>query len=290
MLADGSRVAATTGWCSPPAASRRCRRSAGWCGSTAGCTRRCTPSAPWTTASRLRRARCPARAATPWSSAAGCSGSRSPARSASAALATEVVEGGEHLLRSQVGATRRRDPGPRPASGSAPRSTPAPAPSGSRRPRPARSDNGFTLDTDLVVLTAGGRPSTALARRAGLDVRRGIVVDHHLRTSDDPTSTRSATAPQHGGQVTGFVPPAWEQAGLLARHLDRRGRRVRRRRTVARLRATDLDVAVLGDPEKRRRARSSRCPTRSPAATASSWSATASSSPPPWSATCPGSA
>src|SRR4029079_2511575 len=41
-------------------------------------------------------------------------------------------------------------------------------------------DDGYFLPSDLVVLTAGGRPSTALARRAGLMVRRGVVVDHTL--------------------------------------------------------------------------------------------------------------
>ena len=43
-----------------------------------------------------------------------------------------------------------------------------------------RLDNGFTLPADLVVLTAGGRPATAIAKRAGLFVRRGVVVDAQL--------------------------------------------------------------------------------------------------------------
>jgi NAD(P)H-nitrite reductase large subunit len=46
------------------------------------------------------------------------------------------------------------------------------------------------------------------------------------------------------------VPPAWEQAGLLARHLTGGDGRYDGTRTVARLRAADLDVAVLGDPER----------------------------------------
>ena len=108
-------------------------------------------------------------------------------------------------------------------------------------------DNGFVLETDLVVLTAGGRPSTALARRAGLEVRRGIVVDDTLRTSD-PRIHAIGDCAQHGGRVTGFVPPAWEQAGVLARILDGEPATYDGSRTVARLRATGLDVAVLGDP------------------------------------------
>ncbi|GAA4702258.1 FAD-dependent oxidoreductase [Nocardioides conyzicola] len=162
-------------------------------------------------------------------------------------LATEVVEGGEHLLRSQVGgragAILARDL----------ERLGTTVYTGARAVRLDDAgltlDNGYTLETDLVVLTAGGRPSTALARRAGLDVRRGIVVDHHLRTSDDRIHAIGDCA-QHGSQVTGFVPPAWEQAGLLARHLAGEDVSYDGARTVARLRATDLDVAVLGDPER----------------------------------------
>jgi NAD(P)H-nitrite reductase large subunit len=162
-------------------------------------------------------------------------------------LATEVVEGGEHLLRSQVsaraGAILARDLA---RLGTA-------VYTGARAvrldDRGLTLDNGYSLDTDLVVLTAGGRPSTALARIAGIDVRRGIVVDHHLRTSDERIHAIGDCA-QYGSQVTGFVPPAWEQAGLLARHLLGEDVAYHGSRTVARLRATDLDVAVLGDPER----------------------------------------
>ncbi|CAI9400977.1 FAD-dependent oxidoreductase [Nocardioides sp. T2.26MG-1] len=162
-------------------------------------------------------------------------------------LATEVVEGGDHLLRSQVdakaGAILARDLGKL----------------GTRVYTGARAvrltdeglvlDNGYVLEADLVVLTAGGRPSTALARRADLDVRRGVVVDEQLRTSDERIHAIGDCA-QHGMQVTGFVPPAWEQAALLARHLGGEQVAYTGSRNVARLRATGLDVAVLGDPER----------------------------------------
>ena len=132
-------------------------------------------------------------------------------------LATEMVEGGDHVLRSQVdakaGALLARD---LERLGTA-------VYTGARATRLTDQglvlDNGVTLDSDLVVLTAGGRPSTALARRAGLDVRRGVVVDHLLRTSD-PRIHAIGDCAQRGDQVTGFVPPAWEQAELLARHLN----------------------------------------------------------------------
>ncbi|HBA82488.1 MAG TPA: pyridine nucleotide-disulfide oxidoreductase [Verrucomicrobia bacterium] len=50
----------------------------------------------------------------------------------------------------------------------------------------AELKNGIQLTADFVVLSAGVRPDTALARAAGLDLgpRGGIKVDAHLRTSD----------------------------------------------------------------------------------------------------------
>ncbi len=87
MLVDGRRIGASTGSCSPPAASRRCRRSAAWSGWTASCTRRCTRSAASRTATgstgrsgldRVERRR-PRRCARSWW-AGGCSASRWPAR------------------------------------------------------------------------------------------------------------------------------------------------------------------------------------------------------------------
>lgn len=112
-----------------------------------------------------------------------------------------------------------------------------------------RLDNGFTLDTDLLVLTAGGRPSTALARGAGLEVRRGIVVDDRLASVSDPSIHALGDCVEHAGRTTGFVPPAWEQAGILAGILCDEAVKYDGARIVARLRATDLDVAVLGDAE-----------------------------------------
>ncbi|WP_205473188.1 FAD-dependent oxidoreductase [Nocardioides sp. SYSU D00038] len=167
-------------------------------------------------------------------------------------LRTEVVEGGEHLLRSQVG----------PAAGAILARDLArlgtTSYTGARAVRLTddglRLDNGVTLETDLVVLTAGGRPSTALARRAGLEVRRGVVVDHRLRTSDplvhaigDCAETEDADGRR---RTTGFVPPAWEQAGVLAALLAGEDATYDGSRVVARLRATGLDVAVLGEPER----------------------------------------
>jgi NAD(P)H-nitrite reductase large subunit len=164
-------------------------------------------------------------------------------------IATEIVEGAEHLLHQQIttaaGRILARDL----------RRLDVAVYTGARAVRlvdgPAlRLDNGFTLDTDLVVLTAGGRPSTALARGAGLEVRRGIVVDDRLASVTDPRVHALGDCAEHDRRTTGFVPPAWEQAGILARVLCGEDADYDGSRVVARLRATDLDVAVLGDAER----------------------------------------
>lgn len=161
-------------------------------------------------------------------------------------LQTEIVEGAEHLLHRQIdtaaGRILARDL----------KRLGVAVYTGARAIRlldgPAlRLDNGFTLDTDLLVLTAGGRPSTALARGAGLEVRRGIVVDDRLASVTDPSIHALGDCAEHGGRTTGFVPPAWEQAGILAGILCEEALTYDGARVVARLRATDLDVAVLGD-------------------------------------------
>lgn len=166
-------------------------------------------------------------------------------------VATEVVEGTEHLLSRHVdargGSVLRRTL----------RKLGSEVYTGTRAVRLLEAgvqlDNGHVLDTDLVVLCAGGRPSTALARTAGLRVRRGVVVDERLASVSDRRVHAIGDCAEYDGQVTGFVPPAWEQAEVLARILTAAPAEApsyRGTRSVARLRATGLDVAVLGDPER----------------------------------------
>jgi NAD(P)H-nitrite reductase large subunit len=159
---------------------------------------------------------------------------------------TEIVEGAEHLLSAQLdergGSILERD---LKKLGTA-------VYTGARAVRLTdeglRLDNGYTLDADLVVLAAGGRPSTALARGAGLFVRRGVVVDASLASITDARVHAIGDCAEFGGRTTGFVPPAWDQAGVLAEIITGSDVAYAGSRPVARLRATDLEVAVLGDP------------------------------------------
>lgn len=162
-------------------------------------------------------------------------------------IETEIVEGRDHLLSSQVDES----------AGKVLKRSMAKLGTqvylGARATRLTEEglklDNGYTLETDLVVLTAGGRPRANLARRAELTVDRGIVVDDQLRSVDDPDVYAIGDCAEHSGNVTGFVSPAWEQAGVLAEVLAGGAATYQGHRVVARLRATDLDVCVLGEPE-----------------------------------------
>jgi nitrite reductase (NADH) large subunit len=78
--------------------------------------------------------------------------------------------------------------------------------------------DGRTLDADLVVVACGIQPSTALARKCGLTVQRGVVVDDQLRTSD-PHVFAIGECSEHRGLVYGVVAPLKVQSRILATHL-----------------------------------------------------------------------
>ncbi|MGO4456184.1 NAD(P)/FAD-dependent oxidoreductase [Streptomyces sp. M-16] len=75
--------------------------------------------------------------------------------------------------------------------------------------------DGYRLDADLVVLACGVRPRTGLARAAGLEVRKGVVVDDRLRTGD-PRVHAIGDCAEHAGRVYGLAGPALDQADALA--------------------------------------------------------------------------
>ncbi len=77
---------------------------------------------------------------------------------------------------------------------------------------------GEVLPTDMVVISAGVVPNLDLARKAGLQVNRGVVVDDGMRTSD-PAILAAGDIAEHNGRVYGLWVPAKNQgktAGLTA--------------------------------------------------------------------------
>ena len=78
-----------------------------------------------------------------------------------------------------------------------------------------RFKDGSTLETDMVVVSAGIRPIVEIATDSGLAVERGIVCDDQMRTSD-PDVFAVGECVQHRGVIYGLVDPIWDQARTLA--------------------------------------------------------------------------
>ncbi|MFE2509864.1 NAD(P)/FAD-dependent oxidoreductase [Streptomyces naganishii] len=119
--------------------------------------------------------------------------------------------------------------------------------------------DGYALGADLVVLACGVHPRTGLAEDAGLAVRRGVLVDDELRTSD-PRIHAIGDCAEHAGTVYGLAAPALEQAtalaGLLAGDPAARytGTRALTRLTLtgpALTARTPFDLAAFGETEAR---------------------------------------
>ncbi|HVP08877.1 MAG TPA: nitrite reductase large subunit NirB [Burkholderiales bacterium] len=80
--------------------------------------------------------------------------------------------------------------------------------------------DGTSLETDLVVFSAGIRPRDALARAAGILVgeRGGICIDSHCRTAN-PDIYAIGECALWEGRTFGLVAPGYQMAEVAARHL-----------------------------------------------------------------------
>ncbi len=78
--------------------------------------------------------------------------------------------------------------------------------------------DGREIPADLVVLAIGIRPNIDLARAAGLDVNRGILVGDDMRTSASDIYAVGECI-EHNGAVFGLVAPIWEQAKVCGARL-----------------------------------------------------------------------
>lgn len=76
-------------------------------------------------------------------------------------------------------------------------------------------DEGEPRSADLFIVAAGIAPNTSIAIGAGLAVKRGIVVDAQMRTSDNDIYA-AGDAAEIEGRVMGLWPVAVEQAEIAA--------------------------------------------------------------------------
>jgi nitrite reductase (NADH) large subunit len=86
---------------------------------------------------------------------------------------------------------------------------------GDRRVEGIEFSDGERLGASLVVVAAGIRPNVDLAKKAGLTVKRGIVVNDYMETSD-PDIFAVGECVEHRGICYGLVAPLFDQGKVLA--------------------------------------------------------------------------
>jgi nitrite reductase (NADH) large subunit len=107
--------------------------------------------------------------------------------------------------------------------------------------------DGTKVEADLVVVAAGIKPNVELGIKAGLDVKRGIVVNDHMETSR-PDIFAVGECVEHNGTCYGLVAPLFEQGKVLAATLcGRKGATYTGTIQAAKLKVMGVDVFSAGD-------------------------------------------
>lgn len=108
--------------------------------------------------------------------------------------------------------------------------------------------DGETLETDIVLFSAGIRPRDELARDCGLTLgqRGGISIDDHCRTSDPDIYAIGECALWHG-MIYGMVAPGYAMARTVVADLNGQSVPFTGADMSAKLKLIGVDVASIGD-------------------------------------------
>ncbi len=115
--------------------------------------------------------------------------------------------------------------------------------------------DGDTLETDVVVFSAGIRPRDELARECGLAVgeRGGIVIDEYCATSD-PHIFAVGECALYDGRIFGLVAPGYKMAKVAAGAVaGNRDTAFRGADMSTKLKLLGVDVGSVGDARGRAR-------------------------------------
>ncbi|WP_075217344.1 nitrite reductase large subunit NirB [Mongoliimonas terrestris] len=117
---------------------------------------------------------------------------------------------------------------------------------GETRVEGVRLDDGREIAASLVVMAVGIRPNMGLAKAAGLDVNRGVLVDDAMRTSD-PDIYAVGECVEHRGACYGLVAPLYEMAKVAAQGLLGAPGTYTGSVTATKLKVTGIDLFSAGD-------------------------------------------
>jgi nitrite reductase (NADH) large subunit len=108
--------------------------------------------------------------------------------------------------------------------------------------------DGRRLGVDLCLVATGIRPNVELARESGLAVRRGVVVDDRMMTSD-PHIFAAGDVTEYEGRVHGLWPASMEQAHVAATNLLGGDLRYTGAVSPTKLKVPEIDLLLVGETE-----------------------------------------
>lgn len=107
-------------------------------------------------------------------------------------------------------------------------------------------EDGKTLETDMVLLSAGAAPDLALARKLGLKIGKAVQVDDRLRTSIEDIYAAGDLV-EHRGVYYGIWPPAMAQGRAAGANMAGKEAVYEGTLQSHRLKVAGIDLVSMGD-------------------------------------------
>jgi nitrite reductase (NADH) large subunit len=117
---------------------------------------------------------------------------------------------------------------------------------GDKQVESVRLKDGRELPAETVLISAGIKPRIQLAADTGLEVNRGIIVDEHLRSTDEDIYVAGDLV-EFEGIVWGIIPAAMDHAPVIANNIVG-NEDVHYRQTIPRntLKVAGIDLTSFG--------------------------------------------
>ncbi len=108
--------------------------------------------------------------------------------------------------------------------------------------------DGSSLDTDILVISAGIKPRDEIAKLCGLTVgqRGGILVNNYMQTTD-PKIYAIGECALYEGMIYGLVAPGYEMAEVVCQHILQEEKQFTGYDMSTKLKLIGVDVASYGD-------------------------------------------
>lgn len=113
----------------------------------------------------------------------------------------------------------------------------------------ATLDRQRSIEVDAVIAATGLRPETALARRAGLTINRGVCVDSYLQTSNADIYALGDCA-EINGQVLPFLQPIQLSAMVLAKNLLGNNTPLKLPAMLVKIKTPELPLHLAGETQR----------------------------------------